>query len=141
MTVFLIVSFFYPNGHYLRPATFERDNIFVEIVKQLYSTDTATNLFPSIHVYNSIVVNFSVWHAANFKEKKAVRYASALLMISIVLSTVFLKQHSVFDLITGVVLATVVYRLVYGSNAIRFPAETCTARRTTYDKKRASQKP
>ena len=123
MTVFLVVSFLYPNGHYLRPATFERDNVFVEIVKQLYSTDTATNLFPSIHVYNSIVVNFSVWHAANFKKRKAIPYGSAFLMISIVLSTVFLKQHSVFDLITAVALAAVVYRVLYGANAIRFPVK------------------
>ena len=54
MTIFLIVSTIYPNGHYLRPTTFARDNIFVHIVKWLYASDTATNLFPSIHVYNSI---------------------------------------------------------------------------------------
>lgn len=120
MTVFLIVSYLYPNGHYLRPATFERDNIFVEMVKMLYSTDTATNLFPSIHVYNSIVVNFSVWHSENFKKNRAVRYGSALLMISIVLSTMFLKQHSVFDVITGMLMAAVIYRLVYSANAVRF---------------------
>lgn len=122
MTVFLIVSYLYPNGHYLRPVTFDRNNIFIKMVKQLYSTDTSTNLFPSIHVYNSIVVNFSVWHSKNFKEKKAVRYGSSLLMISIVLSTMFLKQHSVFDVITGILMAAVVYRLVYGVNALRFSA-------------------
>ncbi|MBO5069670.1 MAG: phosphatase PAP2 family protein [Roseburia sp.] len=121
MTVFLIVSYLYPNGHYLRPTTFERDNIFVEMVKQLYSTDTSTNLFPSIHVYNSIVVNFSVWHSENFKEKRAVRYGSALLMTSIILSTMFLKQHSVFDVITGILMAAVIYRLVYGVNAFCLP--------------------
>ena len=30
MTVFLIISTVYPNGHYLRPDKFERDNIFVD---------------------------------------------------------------------------------------------------------------
>ena len=45
MTIFLIMSTIYPNGHYLRPTTFARDNIFVHIVKWLYASDTATNLF------------------------------------------------------------------------------------------------
>ncbi len=116
MTVFLIISTIYPNGHYLRPAYFNHDNIFVEMVKWLYATDTPTNLFPSVHVYNSIAVNIAVWHSENFKEKKAVRYGSAILMVLIILSTMFLKQHSVFDVVTGIVFAVFMYSVVYGTN-------------------------
>ena len=36
MTIFLIFSTIYPNGQILRPTTFEHDNIFVDLVKQLY---------------------------------------------------------------------------------------------------------
>lgn len=125
MTIFLIVSTVYPNGHYLRPTTFARDNIFVDLVKWLYSTDTATNLFPSIHVYNSIAVNMAVWHCDNFKNKTKtsglVRWGSAVLMVSIVLSTMFLKQHSVFDVATGIVLALFMYNIVYARNPYRIP--------------------
>ena len=53
MTVFLVISTIYPNGHYLRPAYFEHNNIFIQLVKWLYATDTPTNLFPSVHVFNS----------------------------------------------------------------------------------------
>ncbi len=113
MTVFLVISTVYPNGHHLRPVVFERDNIFVDMVKGLYLTDTPTNLFPSIHVYNSIGVNIAVWHYAGFKEKKGLRCGSAALMISIVLSTMFLKQHSVFDVITGIVFSVFMYTVVY----------------------------
>lgn len=119
MTVFLIISTLYPNGHYLRPASYERNNIFVQIVKWLHSTDTPTNLFPSIHVYNSIAVNMAVWKSEDFRKKKAVRYGSAALMVSIVLSTMFLKQHSVFDVITGIALAAFMYAAVYGKHALR----------------------
>lgn len=122
MTIFLIVSSIYPNGHYLRPTSFAHDNIFVDMVKWLYSTDTATNLFPSIHVYNSLIINAAVWHCDNFKGKKVVRYGSALLMVSIVLSTMFLKQHSVFDVVTGIAMAVFMYHLVYAGNPIRIPA-------------------
>ena len=40
-------------------------------------------------------------------------------MVSIVLSTVFLKQHSVFDVITGIVFAAFMYTLVYARSAVR----------------------
>lgn len=113
MTVFLIISTIYPNGHHLRPVVFERDNIFVDMVKGLYLTDTPTNLFPSIHVYNSIGVNIAVWHCTELKEKKGLRYGSAVLMVSIILSTMFLKQHSVFDVITGIVFSVFMYTVVY----------------------------
>lgn len=135
MTIFLIISTIYPNGHYLRPTTFERNNLFVVLVKWLYSTDTPTNLFPSIHVYNSIAVNMAVWHAENFKENRIVRYGSAVLMISIILSTMFLKQHSVFDVVTGIVLAVFMYTLVYAKNPVRL-----NLRQRRYERKRAVAK-
>ncbi|MGN0143174.1 MAG: phosphatase PAP2 family protein [Roseburia sp.] len=121
MTVFLIISTVYPNGHYLRPDSFARDNIFVHLVQWLYSTDTATNLFPSIHVYNSIAVNTAVWHSENFRNNKPVRYGSALLAGSIVLSTMFLKQHSVFDVATGILLAVFMISIVYRPTPLELP--------------------
>lgn len=113
MTVFLIVSTLCPNGHYLRPTVFARDNIFVDMVRGLYATDTSTNLFPSIHVYNSIAINAVIWHCEDFKKNYLVRFGSGILMVSIVLATMFLKQHSVFDVITGILLALAAIRFVY----------------------------
>ena len=52
MTIFLIISTLWPNGQHLRPAVMPRDNIFTRMVAALYRTDTPTNLWPSIHVYN-----------------------------------------------------------------------------------------
>lgn len=122
MTIFLIISAVYPNGHYLRPVSFERDNIFTEMVKWLYATDTSTNLFPSIHVYNSIAISMAVFHADNFKKNLPVRVITTILTVSIVLSTMFLKQHSVFDVITGILLAAFMYSAVYGNMFIHAPA-------------------
>ena len=122
MTVFLIISTVYPNGHYLRPVSFARDNIFTDLVRCLYRTDTPTNLFPSIHVYNSIGVNIAIWHSEEFKKNKGIRYGSAVLMVSIILSTMFLKQHSVFDVITGIVFSAFMYTLVYSKGVLRIGA-------------------
>lgn len=113
MTVFLVISTVYPNGHYLRPRVFERDNIFISMVKGLYMIDTPTNLFPSIHVYNSLGVHLAVMHSEKLKEKKWIRRISFVLMCTIIASTMFLKQHSVFDVVTGCVMALIMYTLVY----------------------------
>lgn len=119
MTLFLVVSTIYPNGHYLRPSVFKHDNIFVDMVRTLYATDTATNLFPSIHVYNSVVVNYGIWHCYEFENNRLIRYGSAVLSISIVLSTMFLKQHSVFDVVTGLALAAFTIGYVYYIQPVR----------------------
>ena len=116
MTVFLVISTLYPNGHYLRPDTFTRDNVFTHLVQFIYSNDTATNLFPSIHVYNSLGVHFAICNSKNLRENKRVRSCSFVLMVGIILATMFLKQHSVFDVITAFVMAFVMYSLVYGKN-------------------------
>lgn len=117
MTLFLIISTVYPNGHQLRPDTFARDNIFVDLVRRLYATDTPTNLFPSIHVYNSIGAHLALVHCHKLMDNprtRWIRWGSLILMISIILSTMFLKQHSVFDVITALILAAVMYVVCYG---------------------------
>lgn len=116
MTVFLIVSTLYPNGHYLRPHVFERDNIFTRAVQWLYATDTATNLFPSIHVYNSLGIHFAICNSNAFHNNRKIKTCSFILMLSIILSTMFLKQHSVFDVVTAFAMAAIMYPFVYGKN-------------------------
>lgn len=113
MTVFLIVCSIYPNGLNLRPSTFARDNIFVELVKLIYTVDTPTNVLPSIHVFNSLGAGIAVAHSKSFKNKKAVRYSVYAMAGLIILSTVFLKQHSVLDVFAAFILAGIIYPFVY----------------------------
>lgn len=113
MTIFLVISTFWPNGHHLRPITMPRDNIFTQMVESLYHIDTPTNLWPSIHVYNSLGAHFAIIHSKQFENKKGLRIASLLLSSSIILSTMFIKQHSVFDVLTAFGLAAVMYLLIY----------------------------
>lgn len=114
MTLFLIISTIYPNGLDLRPDTFARDNIFVDMVKILYRTDTPTNVLPSIHVYNSLGAYIAISHCKKLKQHKWVQISALILTVSIILSTMFLKQHSVVDVITAFIIASVMYVLVYG---------------------------
>lgn len=115
MTVFLIISTVYPNGHYLRPYYFTRDNVFIDLCKMIYGSDTPTNLFPSIHVYNSIGICVAVNRCKTLKHPRITKICSSILAISIILSTMFVKQHSTFDVLCAFILAFVMYRVVYVS--------------------------
>lgn len=118
MTVFLIVSFVYPNGHELRPAQFPRDNVFTRMIANLYQTDTATNILPSIHVYNSIGIHIAVHKSRRLSKHRPVQIASGILSALIIMSTVFIKQHSMVDVISAFGLAAVVYVLIYVTHVI-----------------------
>ena len=46
-------------------------------------------------------------------KKKGIRIGSLILAVSIILATMLIKQHSVFDVLTAFVMAAVMYTLVY----------------------------
>ncbi|HAZ90422.1 MAG TPA: phosphoesterase [Eubacterium sp.] len=117
MTVFLITSFIYPNGlpSDFRPNldSLNRDNFCIRLVRSLYASDTSTNVFPSIHVFNSLGATYGLCKCN--KIPKPVKYICILLCLSIIASTVFLKQHSIIDCFGGIVLGIVmipVYNIV-----------------------------
>ena len=113
MTIFLVVSTVYPNGCDLRPSVFPRDNVCTQLVLRLYNSDTNTNIFPSIHVYNSLGVHFGIVNSKMFQKNQRVRTISLIMCTLIIVSTMCLKQHSTFDVLTAFLLATVMYFLVY----------------------------
>ncbi len=132
MTVFLIISTFIPNGHHLRLRTFPRDNIFTQMIGLLWRADTATNLFPSIHVFNSLGAHFAVINNEKLSKNRLARTASFVLCVSIILSTVFIKQHSMFDVLTALIMAAVMYSAVYSFDLVtlwRYRARYQAARR------------
>ena len=69
MSVSMFICMIYPNGLTLRPDNIP-DNIFGKLVAVLYATDTTTNVFPSIHVYNSIAVHTALSKCKALKEHK-----------------------------------------------------------------------
>lgn len=117
MTIFLIVSYVYPNVQHLRPTEFARDNIFVTMVQMLYRTDTPTNILPSIHVFNSLAIHMSLTSCEALRDRRWVKYGSLTLTILIILSTMFLKQHSVIDVCLGATLALFGFLVFYPQRA------------------------
>ena len=113
MFISLFICTVYPNGTDLRPDINTDKNIFTALCGFIWGADTPTNVLPSIHVYNSIGVHIALTKAGCFKDNRFLRTASLIACVSICLSTMFLKQHSVVDVFAAVIMAYVVYDVVY----------------------------
>lgn len=102
----------FPNMQNLRPTEFARDNILVDLMKALYSVDTNTNVCPSIHVIFSLGMLFTLWSTKLFKTVK-MRIMLIVITALICMATVFLKQHSVIDVFSGIALSAIVFPFVF----------------------------
>ena len=122
LSVFIIITqvvamaayIIYPTRQDLRPEFFLRDNILTQIVGILYAFDTNTGVCPSLHVAYSLGLA-SVW----LKDKNASRgwkwfIGFAVVLISI--STAFVKQHSVVDIIAALPVGLLAEILVFGKS-------------------------
>lgn len=115
MTICLAIYTIWPNGHYLRVNldSLGRHNIFITIISKLYKFDTATNVFPSIHVYNSVGALIAINKSEKLHHIKWLRWSAFVLTVFICMSTVFLKQHSVMDIFGALTLNIIMYLIVY----------------------------
>ncbi len=118
MIISLIVCTFFHNGTNFRPLVDPNKNFCSYLVWKLYQTDTCTNVFPSIHVYNSICTHVAIKKSEKLKGCRWLQAGSFWLMVSICLATVFLKQHSVIDGVGAGIMAYALYYAVYGSSEL-----------------------
>ena len=104
----------FPNMQELRPTAAEigRDNILVDVAMFLYDFDTNTNVCPSLHVIGSFAVFFAACHSKRLSRWYWIVPIGTLTVL-ISLSTVFLKQHSIIDVLAGLVVCILVYPFVY----------------------------
>ncbi len=112
MSIILTIYMLFPNGHRLRPQV-EADGLFLTMIARLHQADTSTNVAPSIHVYNSIGVHIALAKAEKTRKIVWLRVSSFILMLLIIMSTVFLKQHSIDDVFFALPLCLIMYLLVY----------------------------
>lgn len=109
----ILIFLIYPTCQNLRPSSFARDNILTQFMAWFYTNcDTNTNVCPSLHTAGSLVCAIGLANTRRFSSRgwKMANYAAAGL---ITLSTVFLKQHSVWDVFWGIVITWVAWLMVY----------------------------
>lgn len=112
----MLIYMVFPNCQELRPVSFERDNVLTRLMAFWYRFDTNTNVCPSIHVIGSVSVMLCAWDSKHFSTVGwKIVFALAALLISV--STVFLKQHSVLDVLAAIPICVIAYFIVYKKRA------------------------
>lgn len=109
----LLMFALYPTCQNLRPEVFARDNVLTRLMAWFYTCDTSTNVCPSLHVCGSLAAAFGLVDTRRFSApgRKTVILAIAL---TICVSTVFVKQHSIIDTVCGFLFSGYAWLMVYG---------------------------
>lgn len=108
----VIIYILFPNCQELRPVVFERDNLFTQFMTGFYQFDTNTNVCPSIHVIGSVAVMLCAWNSKHL-HTTGWRIIFGLTAFLISISTVFLKQHSVLDVLAAVPVCVIAYMVSF----------------------------
>lgn len=85
------------------------DGLLLWLCRAVYSSDQPYNVFPSLHCYEATAIFLASFGSGGWRRHKALCAVSGILAVLICLSTVFVKQHSVLDLLSGCTLAVLVY--------------------------------
>lgn len=107
-SIVMVIYLLFPTCQDLRPTVFERDNPFTRFLYYFYQFDTNTNVCPSLHVVGSAAVWCASRHIKRFRTPFW-RLAFGATALLICLSTVFLKQHSVIDVISAIPVCVIAY--------------------------------
>lgn len=87
------------------------DDLFTKLLAFIYGRDEPYNCFPSIHCFSSYLVMKALFKSG-FRNiwNQTLIYGMS---VTIILSTLFIKQHVVMDVVGAVLLVEVVYWALY----------------------------
>ena len=114
MGIACAVYMIFPNGQALRPELNLYNEPIIRLIHIIYSYDTPTNSAPSIHVIYSVAVHSAItFYNSNRNKIVWVNIISLIMTALCIASTVFIKQHSVIDLISGIIVSVFLYYIIY----------------------------
>lgn len=111
-TITMVIYLLFPTCQELRPEVFPRDNVLTGFIGRFYSFDTNTNVCPSIHVLGSVAAMLGLIDCQRLQKPRFKLFA-VIAALLICVSTVFMKQHSVLDVIAAVPLCLLGHYLCY----------------------------
>lgn len=115
MSMCAVIFLVYPSTQQLRPETLPRENLLTKILELIYRVDTPTNILPSGHAVGAMAVFAAALHCGRLRTPGRLAVIGALALL-VSLSTVFLKQHSILDVLAAVPVCAVTYGIVYPPN-------------------------
>lgn len=102
------IMFFFYQTTVPRPSLTGND-IFTLIIGIIYKIDKPINCFPSIHVLICFLLIEGIWTCKG--KKTSISVIVTIINIFIILSTVFIKQHAVLDVVFGIIISTITFIL------------------------------
>lgn len=112
MIIALLIYILFPNYQSLRPTVYAAD-FFSQTVKALQSFDSSASVLPSLHVSICLTLFLGIKESLCFKHRPKIKLFSLVIAILICMSTVFIKQHSIIDVVAGLILSLFIYFIVY----------------------------
>jgi membrane-associated phospholipid phosphatase len=148
MTISCLVYYLYPTTFIGRPVTLPTSGVLAQAVGLVYSVDNPMNVFPSIHVYNTLAILIALFRCQFARGRDVLSgrggrifsgspvlrlqhlwlVAATITSALIILSTVFVKQHSVLDILGAIALIALVAPSVYALAARLRPRTRARAR-------------
>lgn len=105
MTLYTIISLILPTALFLRPTFLNCKDIFCQLTVFLYGLTPETYVFPSLHVFHSLVAFYAILHGkGKLVQNRYFKVFGFIWTILICLSTVFVRQHSIIDMFGGIFL-------------------------------------
>lgn len=105
MLICYAIYYFYPT-YVERPEINDHD-LLSRLVIWVYNRDNPYNCMPSIHTLNSMLVLLFVNDSKNIN--KIWKVTATVIAIMIILSTMFMKQHYIIDVIVAITLALALF--------------------------------
>ncbi|WHY88762.1 phosphatase PAP2 family protein [Neobacillus novalis] len=91
--------------------TVEGNNVVIHLVQWIYANDRPVNCFPSIHVLTTFAIMLA---SLNIKNKHVLNNLTIhILGTLIIISTLFVKQHVILDMIGSMFLVTFLYGITF----------------------------
>ena len=112
LIICLLVFVIYPTEITFRPEVVEGSGMCSDLVRWIFSADRPYNVLPSAHCYEATAVFVGMMHSRYFSNKTWAKVTGGILMTAIWLSTLFIKQHSIIDMIAGIALALVLIPVI-----------------------------
>ncbi len=102
--IYLLISFLWPTALALRPTGLQGTDIFLRLTLMFYNASGEILVFPSTHVYDTCVTLYAIYKGPGLFQKRWFRCCAIVFCVSVCLSTVLIRQHSVVDVAGGIVL-------------------------------------
>lgn len=112
MSISTLTILLFPTCQELRPEVFPRDNLLSRIMGYIYAVDDNCGVFPSEHVIGAVAVFAAAVHCKSLRSPGTLT-AIGIWISLIIVSTVFVKQHSVLDVLGAIVPCAVGYYLAF----------------------------